>query len=144
MAERIAADARIPRDIRTVADLTAIYCRGHHRDRERPRLSSIAADLGVYGRRPPRLCAECAEHVRYAEERRALCPRDPKPFCAHCDTSCYREDERLWQRNAMRYSGPRSMYQGHAIQGTRHLLERLRWQRRMKRAGRASGQGTSE
>ena len=125
------ADDKVRSDTRVVAGLAAIYCAGNHRDREREHLASDAVSLGVYGRRVPKLCAECAEHIRYAEKRRAYCPRDPKPFCAHCDTHCYKPDEAEWQRQMMRYAGPRSMWHGYAIPGIKHALEARKWRKTM-------------
>lgn len=119
-------------DIRTLADLAVIYCRGHHRDCPRKPLSSDAALLNVYGRTGPLLCVECAEHQRYGERRRASCPKDPKPFCTTCDIHCYKPDEAEWQRQMMRYSGPRSVFRGHAIDGLRHLVQLRRARRDAK------------
>jgi hypothetical protein len=134
-AERM-RDKKVRADTRIVAGLAAIYCAGNHRDRERMPIESDARRLGVYGRRIPKLCDECAEHIRYAEKRRAYCPRDPKPFCAHCDTQCYKPDESEWQRRMMRYAGPRSMWHGYAIPGIKHALEARKWKRKMaQRAG---------
>ena len=65
------SDKKVREDTRIVAGMGAIYCAGNHRDRERTPLVSDATALGVYGRRVPRLCDECAEHIRYAEKRRA-------------------------------------------------------------------------
>jgi hypothetical protein len=132
--ERFAERARDPKvrdDIRIVAGMGAIYCAGNHRERERRLLGSDAAALGTYGRRVPRLCDECAEHIRYAEKRRAYCPKDPKPFCAHCDTHCYSSAEAEWQRQMMRYAGPRSMWHGYAIPGIKHALEARKWRKTM-------------
>jgi len=117
------ADEQVRRDTRTVGDFVGIYCGGNHADRQRAPIESDAASLGVYGRKAPVVCAECAEHLRYAEKRRAYCPKDPKPFCAHCDTHCYKPEERSWQQHMMRYSGPRSVFHGHAIDGIKHALE---------------------
>jgi len=75
------------------------------------------------------LCAECEAHLAYGENRRAFCPKDPKPFCANCDVHCYRSEEREWQRQMMRYSGRRSMFRGHAIDGIKHLMETKRHKR---------------
>ncbi len=137
------ADMRVAADTRVVAGLAAIYCAGTHRDRDRAPLASDAAALGVYRRRTPRLCGECAEHIRYAEKRRAYCPKDPKPFCAHCDTHCYASDEAAWQRRMMRYAGPRSIWHGYAIPAVRHALEGRKVKSQMTqtsgRAGRAEG-----
>ena len=126
-------DREVRSDTRVVAGLAGIYCAGNHKDRARLPLESDATRLGVYGRRIPRLCHECAEHIRYAEKRRAYCPRDPKPFCAHCDTQCYKPSESDWQRQMMRYAGPRSMWHGYAIPGIRHALEARKWKREMAR-----------
>ena len=134
MSERFAEamrDKKVRADVRVVAGLASIYCAGHHRDEARPRLESDAASLGVYRRRAPRLCAECAEHIRYAEKRRAYCPKDPKPFCAHCDTHCYRPEEAEWQRQMMRWAGPRSVWHGYAVPGVKHALEARKWRRTM-------------
>jgi ferredoxin len=116
-------DRKVAHDTRVLGDFTAIYCRGNHADRARSPLVSGAVALGVYGRRPPLLCDECAAHLIYAEERRAYCPVSPKPFCAHCDSHCYRPREAEWQRVMMRYSGPRSVLRGHAIDGLKHVIE---------------------
>lgn len=123
------AEEQVRKDTRTLADFVSIYCGGHHRERDRSPVVSDAAELGVYGRKPPVLCDECAEHLRYAEKRRAYCPKDPKPFCAHCDTHCYKSDERSWQQGMMRYSGPRSVWHGYAIEGVKHALEARRYRR---------------
>lgn len=124
-------DENVQADTRLVADFAAIYCAAKHKDRERPAIASDASALGVYGQRTPRLCDECAEHIRYAEKRRAFCPKDPKPFCAHCDTHCYKRDESEWQRQMMGYAGPRSMFHGYAIPGIKHALEARKWKREM-------------
>lgn len=124
-------DERVAKDTRTVADFIGIYCRGNHGDRDRTPVESDASTLGVYGLKRPVVCAECADHLRYAEKRRAYCPKDPKPFCAHCDTHCYSAAESEWQRQMMRYSGPRSALHGYAIEGIKHALEARRWRRKM-------------
>ena len=126
-------DEKVRSDTRLVADFAAIYCGAKHKDRERPRIASDASALGVYGDRVPHMCEECAEHIRYAEKRRAFCPKDPKPFCAHCDTHCYKPDESEWQRRMMSYAGPRSMFHGYAIPGIKHALEARKWKREMAR-----------
>jgi hypothetical protein len=136
MNERFAqrmTDPKVRHDSKLLGDFADIYCGGVHGDRERSRLESDGAGLGVYGSRPPRLCGECADHVRYAEKRRAYCPKDPKPFCANCDTHCYRDEEAAWQRVMMRYSGPRSWKRGYAIDGIRHVLESRRARRARER-----------
>lgn len=123
------SDTSVRHDTRVLGDFVAIYCKGNHTHRERTRLVSDADSLGVYRRRTPVLCEECAGHLRYAEARRAYCPKDPKPFCAHCDTHCYRSAEAEWQRQMMRYAGPRSVWHGHAIDGIKHVMEGRKWRK---------------
>jgi hypothetical protein len=122
-------------DTRLLGDFTAIYCRGKHREAARAPLVSEGADAGVYGRRVPVVCDECASLLRYAERRRAMCPKDPKPFCSDCDTHCYKPGMRDTMREVMRYSGPRSVFRGYAIQGIRHLIQ-------SRTARKAAGPGT--
>jgi hypothetical protein len=128
------ADPAVAHDTKLLGDFADIYCSGEHADRERTPLISDAAQLGVYGRRVPVLCDECAEHVSYAEKRRAYCPKDPKPFCANCDTHCYRQEERVWQQEMMRYSGPKSWKRGYAVDGIRHAIESRKARRDSERA----------
>ena len=130
----------VVRDTRLLGDFVVIYCRGNHRGAERVRLESDAAALGVYGRTPPVVCESCAELLRYAERRRAICPKDPKPFCSHCDTHCYAPVERESMREVMRYSGPRSITRGHALDSLRHLIARRR-ARRSTHGHRTGGTG---
>ena len=124
---------KVAHDTRVLADLIAIYCDDHHRELPRRRAETEAATLGVYGRKTPVLCAGCEAHLAYGEKRRAYCPKDPKPFCAHCDTHCYSPDEAEWQRQAMRYAGPRSWRRGRTLDGIRHVLEKRKWKREAAR-----------
>ncbi len=128
---------KVAHDTRVVADFTRIHCDGLHADRLRREAQTEAAELGLYARKHPVLCEECEAHLAYAEKRRAYCTLDPKPFCAHCDTHCYRPEERAWQARMMRYSGPRSWREGHAIDGIRHAVEGIKWKREMARRAKA-------
>ncbi|MDO4590227.1 MAG: nitrous oxide-stimulated promoter family protein [Slackia sp.] len=121
-------DKDTARDIVTLAGMAEIYCADHHPREERLPLTSRAVDAGVYpARKVPRLCPECAMHVRYGEVRRALCTRDPRPACKACANHCYAPDEAAWQRVCMAYAGPRAIFRGHAIEALRHLIQtRLR------------------
>lgn len=134
--ERRMRDRKVAKDTRTLADFVQIYCRGQHQDRACAPVKTDAALLGVYGSKPPALCAECEAHLAYGERRRAYCPKEPKPFCANCDVHCYKRDEREWQREMMRYSGRRSMLHGHAIDGVKHLVETRRHKRLERLAAR--------
>lgn len=137
LAERL-NDPKVRHDVAVLGDFVAIWCDGHHAGATRRPIETDAAALGVYGRKRPTLCDECEAHLAYGEKRRALCPKDPKPFCAHCDTHCYRSDEAEWQRQMMRYAGPKSWRKGHAIDGIKHVLEKRRWKREMERRGAAT------
>lgn|GEM_PF-816778 len=144
MNEKFAAkmqDREVVGDTRTLADFVQIWCDGHHRDRERRAPQTDGAALGIY-RKKLVLCTECASHLDYAEKRRAYCPKDPKPFCAHCDTHCYRPEEREWQRQMMRYSGPKSWRKGHAIDGIRHVLEGRKYRKLAEAREREAARNT--
>jgi len=127
------SDKQVRHDVAVLGDFVQIWCDGNHAGRTRARVESGAVEFGVYGTKAPVLCEECAAHLAYAEKRRAYCPKDPKPFCAHCDTHCYKSDEREWQREMMRYSGPRSWRKGHAIDGIKHVLEARKYRAAMRR-----------
>jgi hypothetical protein len=131
-------DRKVRHDSVVLADFIQIYCDGHHRDRARHTVATDGAELGVYGRKTPALCDECEAHLTYAEKRRAYCPQNPKPFCANCETHCYKSDEREWQRQMMRYSGPKSWKSGHAIDGIRHVLETRKHRKEMEAKARTA------
>ena len=139
VSERL-RDPRVAHDTRLLGDFARIYCDGLHGGRVKAAVESPAADVGVYGKRPPVVCEECAALLVYAEKRRALCPQDkpghPKPFCSYCETHCYKPDMREQMRDVMRYAGPRSMLHGHAVDGIRHLMEGRRHKAAAKRAER--------
>lgn len=128
VTERL-GDPDVAHDTKLLGDFADMYCAGVHRDRVRTPLDSDGVSAGVYGRRIPRLCDECAEFMRYAEARRALCPKDPKPFCAACETHCYKPDMRERSRVIMRYSGPRSWRRGYVADGIKHALEMRRFRK---------------
>ncbi len=118
------AEKDVARDIVTLAGMAEIYCADHHDDASRVPFDSEAVRAGVYpARKVPRLCPDCAQHVRYGEIRRALCTREPRPACKTCENHCYAPDEAAWQRTAMAYAGPRAMFRGHAIEAIRHLAQ---------------------
>ena len=117
------AEKEIARDIVTLAGMTEIYCADHHAAADRTPYEREATAVGMYPQRTiPRLCSECAAHLRYGEVRRALCRREPRPACKTCKSHCYTPTESAWQRRAMAYAGPRAMFRGHAIEAIRHLI----------------------
>ncbi len=118
------AQRDVARDIVTLGGMTEIYCADHHDEALRVPFESEAVKAMVYPRRKiPRLCPECAAHLRYGEVRRALCKRDPRPSCKTCSNHCYAPDEQAFQRKAMAYAGPRAMFRGHAVDAIRHLIQ---------------------
>jgi len=131
-------EPKVISDTTTLGDFVRIWCDGHHGASERRAVETDGAQLGIYGSKRPVLCAECEAHLAYAEKRRAFCPHDPKPFCAYCETHCYKSDERAWQREMMRYSGPRSWRKGHAIDGLRHLLDGRKYKKLAEAKARAA------
>ena len=117
------AEKEIARDIVTLAGMTEIYCADHHAAADRTPYESEATAVGMYPQHKiPRLCPECAAHLRYGEIRRALCRREPRPACKTCKSHCYTPTDSAWQRRAMAYAGPRAMFRGHAIEAIRHLI----------------------
>ena len=117
------AEKEIARDIVTLAGMTEIFCADHHAAADRTPYESEATAVGMYPQHKiPRLCPECAAHLRYGEVRRALCRREPRPACKTCKSHCYTPTESAWQRRAMAYAGPRAMFRGHAIEAIRHLI----------------------
>lgn len=125
---RMVRDESVRRDLRTLAFFVRIYCDGNHRDLERAPHCSPAVDCGVYGDSPAVLCADCSEHLTYGEARRVFCTLDPKPFCAHCEVHCFKDSERAWNKQMMRYAGPRSLTRGFAREGARHFAGSVRTQ----------------
>ena len=136
-------DPIIVRDTTTLADFIQIYCDGHHKAAERRTVDTDGAKLGIYRRKRPFLCADCEEHLAYAEKRRAYCNQDPKPFCAYCEVHCYKSDEREWQRQMMRYSGPKSWRKGHAIDGVKHMLDGRKYRKLAEAKARAVAEKTA-
>ena len=132
--ERAMRDREVVKDTRLLGDFAVIYCTGVHADRQRHALVSDGVALGVYGRKVPVVCDECAGLLAYAEERRAYCPKYPKPFCSYCDTHCYKPDMREYMREVMRYAGPRSVLRGHAIDSVKHLAEGRKYRKAAAKA----------
>jgi len=108
------------KDTVLLARFTEWYCKAHHGDRPRIELDSKGVASGIYRKKAPVLCDECAEYVRYAEARSDACPLDPKPFCSTCTVSCYNQKMTQYSRQVMRYSGPRSILSRYFFQAIRH------------------------
>jgi len=96
---------RRARELRTIAAMVRLYCRGH----------------GHQGRSP--LCAECAALLEYATRRLERCVfGDAKPTCTNCLVHCYSADMREQVRVVMKWAGPRMVWR-HPIRAFFHLLD---------------------
>ena len=114
------------KDAVLVAHFTEWYCAAHHADRSRVALVSDGVQAGIYRRKAPLLCEECAQFVRYVELRTEKCPKDPKPFCAVCEIKCYRPRMALYSRDVMRYSGPRALFSRYWLAAIRHAISMMK------------------
>ncbi len=103
---------RRAREARTVSQMIALYCTGHHEAGARTEVAHCGEPV----------CAECAALDAYAVLRTQRCRKmDVKTSCDKCENHCYRAAERERVREVMRYSGPR-MLGRHPIAAFRHLL----------------------
>ena len=101
---------------------TEWYCKAYHQEGDRRLLESPGTQAGIYGKRPPLLCADCAAYARYVELRTELCPNTPKPFCTACTIKCYAPPMAEYSRKVMRYAGPRSLFSRYWRRALQHIL----------------------
>ncbi len=112
---------KIRKDIRVLADLTEVYCKAKHRERDRsaplPRgeLAAYASELQV------RLCAECTKVVLHGAVKRIRCPMDPKPECKYCPEHCYNPRYREQVREVMRFAWRHMLKRGRLDLVIKHL-----------------------
>lgn len=105
-------DAKVRRDLRTLATFITFYCRRRHPNDERAPVSLRTIDVtSVCGRAVP-LCAPCAKLLAHAFMKRILCPLDSKPTCKRCPQHCYAPAYRIAIREVMRFAGPRLVLRG--------------------------------
>ena len=96
---------RRARELKTIAAMVRMYCRGH----------------GHRGRPPP--CVECAALLDYATHRLQRCVfGDAKPSCKNCLVHCYSADMREQVRVIMKWAGPRMMWR-HPVLSIFHVLD---------------------
>lgn len=99
---------RRARELKTIAAMVRLYCRGHGH--------------------PARgtLCTECAALLQYATRRLERCVfGDAKPACTNCVVHCYGADMRAQVRAVMRWAGPR-MALRHPVLAFFHVLDERR------------------
>lgn len=105
---------RREREMRTVSQMIALYCRKNH-------VRSVRAEVAYCGEP---VCAECLELDAYAVERTRRCRKmDVKTSCEACGNHCYRAAEREKVRAVMRFSGPRMLVH-HPVAAIRHLIKK--------------------
>jgi hypothetical protein len=96
---------RRARELKTIAAMVRLYCRGHgHPDRSP-------------------LCAGCAALMEYATRRLERCVfGDAKPTCTNCLVHCYSADRREQVRVVMQWAGPRMLWR-HPVLSFFHVLD---------------------
>lgn len=85
--------SRIDRERITMERMVTLYCYKNHKP---------ASD---------RLCPECNDLIKYADERLTHCPfQDRKSTCAKCKVHCYKPDMRQRIREVMVTVGPTMVF----------------------------------
>ena len=129
------ADPVVRDEMATLAFMTEIYCAAHHEGRLPYESEGVRAGIFEDAHHLPLLCEECAAHTRYGEARRALCPLDPKPSCKACAIHCYKPEEAAFERQVMRYAGPRALLRPHLIRPAwQHLRQTLAARKALREA----------
>jgi len=121
---------RKAKDAELAARFAEWYCAAHHGAARRSVLESDGGRAGIYRKRKPVLCDECAEYVRYAELRTEKCPKDPMPFCSRCDIKCYSPEMAQYSRAVMRYSAPRSIFSRYCLRAIRYMAGQILFRHR--------------
>ena len=105
---------RREREKRTISNMVAIYCAGHH-DR------ALRTETGYAGEA---MCPDCKAIDDYCVLRTDRCrSMAVKTNCEECGNHCYAPAERERIREIMRYSGPRMMLH-HPLAAIRHLMKK--------------------
>ncbi|MFV0412969.1 MAG: nitrous oxide-stimulated promoter family protein [Oscillospiraceae bacterium] len=92
-------------EMKTLAKMVRIYCRGHRH-------------AGAQGK----LCGGCAVLLEYALARTGRCPRmAEKTFCSRCPAPCYGPEMAAQIKTVMKFSGPRMLFHSPVL-ALRHLL----------------------
>lgn len=85
--------------------MVGIFCRANHRGAPKTPFCADGVPFDI-GKKPPELCAYCAELLDYGLKKLEKCPLDPKPACKKCPVHCYEPEYRERVRAVMRYSEP--------------------------------------
>jgi len=112
-------------DAELAARFTEWYCKSHHKNICKAPLESDGSHAGIYLKKIPVLCEDCADYVRYAEERTENCLKNPKPFCSRCDIKCYNSKMKEYSLRVMRYSGPRSVFSRYCLKALHYVIQTL-------------------
>lgn len=83
------------KDVKIVLDFINVYCGENHKNLAKEPLDEFNVTL----------CKECVDLAVYAEKKRKLCKKDPKPACKNCDTQCYSAKYKDNIRKVMKFSG---------------------------------------
>ncbi|PLX85756.1 MAG: nitrous oxide-stimulated promoter family protein [Desulfuromonas sp.] len=100
------------KDLKILAWFTSVYCTAQHCSTSSIPLSTRPIEFAGLTLDKFPVCAECAEFLNYAFERRLRCPLPEKPSCKHCPIHCYRSGHREKVRKIMRFSGRRLLLRG--------------------------------
>ena len=105
-------DARLRRDLRTLARFIEVYCRARHPGATRHAVNLRTHDIPALHGRALELCPDCTKLLTHAFMKRTLCPLDPKPSCKKCPDHCYAPHYRAQIREVMKVAGRRLVLSG--------------------------------
>lgn len=93
----------------TMEAIGKIYCRGHHKDRQR---DSVL------------LCPECRSVIEETLKRTEACPNGHVGNCQDCDIKCQRGEAQENIRHIMRYAAPRMVFR-HPVMTVKYLRKKF-------------------
>ncbi|MBI2831501.1 MAG: nitrous oxide-stimulated promoter family protein [Chloroflexi bacterium] len=96
---------RVAKDMGTVADFVAIFCKEKHDGAKEPFPIKDERLREVLEKKDLVLCPECSKLLQHAVVKLLLCPQDPKPMCKKCTIHCYAPWYRERIREVMKFSG---------------------------------------
>lgn len=114
-------DQKIRRDLRVLSDLTEIYCREKHKNREKTPIVPKGTLMNYADVLRVSLCSDCRKLVLHGASKRVRCPMDPKPECKHCPEHCYQPKYREQVRQVMRFAWRHLLLRGRFDLILKHL-----------------------